>query len=111
MREVIAMNDTVDVIIPVEPEAARFLANPETREAAGHVLSGLLRGASVRDVVAEALADVRKEVRANGATDEAIDAEIAAWRAERPVQSSCWMRRPFKRFDLLLPILHTSALL
>jgi hypothetical protein len=38
----------------------------------------------VRDVLAEAIADVKREARANGLTDEDIDAELAAWRAERP---------------------------
>jgi hypothetical protein len=55
------------------------------REAAGRVLSGLLKGGRVRDVLAEAIADVKLEARANGLTDEDIDAELAAWRAERPV--------------------------
>lgn len=31
----------------------------------------------------EAIADAKREARANGLTDEDIDAELEAWRAER----------------------------
>ena len=68
----------------VLPEVARALESPARREAAGRVLSGLLKGGRVRDVLAEAIADVKREARANGLTDEDIDAELAAWQAERP---------------------------
>ena len=77
------MDDKVDVTIPVEPEVARALENPARREAAGRVLSSLIKGGRVRDVLAEAIADVKREARANGLTDEDIDAELEAWRAER----------------------------
>ena len=38
------MDTTVDVIIPVDAEAARALESPARREAAGRYLSGLLKG-------------------------------------------------------------------
>jgi len=79
------MNDRVDVTIPVEPEVAKALENPVRREAAGRVLSGLLKGGHLRDTLAEAIADAKREARAKGLTDEAIDAELQAWRAERHV--------------------------
>jgi hypothetical protein len=84
MSEEARMDQTVDVIIPVEPEIAQALASPERRAAAGRVLSGLLKEGRVRDVLAEAIADVKREARANGLTDDAVDAELAAWRTERP---------------------------
>jgi hypothetical protein len=34
-------------------------------------------------VLAEAIADLKQEAHANGLTDADIDAELAAWRAER----------------------------
>jgi hypothetical protein len=77
------MDDMVDVTIPVDPDVARALEDPARREAAGRVLSGLLKGGQIRDVLAEAIADVKREARANGLTDEDVDAELAAWRAER----------------------------
>jgi hypothetical protein len=77
------MDNTVDVTIPVEPEAARALESPARREAAGRYLSGLLKGGGLRDVLGEAIADAKREARANGLTDEDIDTELEAWRAER----------------------------
>lgn len=76
------MDDHVDVTIPVEPEIARALESPARREAAGRVLSGLLKGAHLRDVLGEVIADAKREARANGLTDDDIDAELEAWRAE-----------------------------
>jgi hypothetical protein len=70
------MNDRVDVTIPVEPEVAKALENPVRREAAGRVLSGLLKGGHLRDTLAEAIVDAKREARAKGLTDEAIDAEL-----------------------------------
>ena len=79
------MNDMVDVTLPVEREAAEALATPARREAAGRVLNGLLKGGRLGDILAEAIADAKREARAAGLMDEAIDAELAAWRAEPPV--------------------------
>ena len=77
------MDDLVDITIPVDPEVATALKNRARREAAGRVLSGLLKGRHVRDILAEALADAKREARANGLTDADIDSELDAWRAER----------------------------
>ena len=77
------MNDTVDVTLPVEREAAQALATPARREAAGRVLSGLLKGGRLGDLLAEAIADAKREARAAGLTDADIDAELEAWRTER----------------------------
>ena len=77
------MDTTVQVTLPVDAEAAKALETPARRQAAGRYLSGLLKGERVRDVLAEAIADAKREARASGLTDEAIDAELEAWRAER----------------------------
>lgn len=76
------MDDHVDVIIPFEPEIARALDNPVRRQAVGRVLSGLLKGGHLRDVLGEVIAAAKREARANGLTDADIDAELQAWRAE-----------------------------
>lgn len=81
--EEVQMDEQVDVTIPVEPAVARALASPARRQAAGRVLSGLLTGGHLPEVLAEAIADAKREARANGLTDEDIDAELDAWRAER----------------------------
>ena len=77
------MDSTVDVTLPVDAEAAKALDSPARREAAGRYLSGLLKDGRVRDVLAEAITDGKREARASGLTDEAIDAELEAWRADR----------------------------
>jgi hypothetical protein len=77
------MDNTVDVIIPVEAEAAKALDSQARREAVGRYLSGLLKGGRARDVLAEAIAEAKREARAHGVTDEEIDAELGEWRAER----------------------------
>lgn len=77
------MDTTVEVTLPVDVEAAKALNAPARREAAGRYLSSLLTGGRVRDVLAEAIADVKREARASGLTDEDIDAELDAWRTER----------------------------
>jgi hypothetical protein len=77
------MNETVEVMIPVDAEAARALESPARREAVGRYPSALLKGGRVGDVLAGTIADAKREARANRLTDEDIDAEIEAWRAER----------------------------
>jgi hypothetical protein len=63
------MGDRVDVAIPFEPEIARALENPVRREAAGRVLSGLLKGGHLRDVLGEVIAAAKRDARGNGLTD------------------------------------------
>ena len=77
------MDTTVEVTLPVDAEAAKALNNPARREAAGRYLSGLLTGGRVRDVLAEAIGEAKREARASGLMDEDIDAELEAWRGER----------------------------
>jgi hypothetical protein len=77
------MDTTVDVTLPVDAEAAKALDSPARRAAAGRYLSGLLKGRRVPSALAEAIADAKREARASGLTDEDIDAELEAWRAER----------------------------
>ena len=72
----------IDVVIPMDPEAAKALDSPARREAAGRALSALLIGDRLPAVLAEAIADAKREARANGLTDSAIESELAAWRAE-----------------------------
>ena len=73
------MDNTVDITIPVATEAAKALDSPVRREAAGRYLSSLLTGGRIPEAIAEA----KREACANGLTDEEIDAELAAWQAER----------------------------
>jgi hypothetical protein len=77
------MDNTIDVPIPIDVEAASALEAPARREAAGRYLSSLLKEGRLPAVLAEAIAEAKQEARANGLTDDDIDAEFAAWRAER----------------------------
>jgi hypothetical protein len=71
------------VTIPVESEVAQVLANPVRREAVEGVPCKLIKDEQVRDVLADAIADVKREAPANGLTVADIDAELADWRSER----------------------------
>ena len=79
------MTDTVMVEIPVTPEAAEALGNdPERRERIGKLVSSMLRPQSPsEDPLAAILASIKTLARADGLTDEEIEAELAAYNAER----------------------------
>jgi hypothetical protein len=75
---------SVDVTIPVEPEAAAALVDPRNREAVGRLISRVLRRRAGPSPLAEAIAELKAEARAAGLTDADIDAELAACNTERP---------------------------
>jgi hypothetical protein len=77
------MDRTVDVTIPVEPEAAAALADARNREAVGRLVSRVLRPRSGPSPLAQAITELKAEARAAGLTDAEIDAELAAYNAER----------------------------
>ena len=77
------MEGTVEVTIPVEPEAAAALADARNRAAVGRLVSRVLRPRAGPSPLAEAIAELKTEARAAGLTDAEIDAELAAYNAER----------------------------
>jgi hypothetical protein len=77
------MGKTVDVTIPVEPEAAAALADARNREAVGRLVSRVLRPASGPTPLARAIAEMKADARAAGLSDADIDAELAAYNTER----------------------------
>lgn len=77
------MPDTVDVLIPVEPDAASALADVRNREAVGRLVSRVLRPRAGPSPLARAIAELKADARAAGLTDADIDAELAAYNAER----------------------------
>ena len=77
------MDKTVDVTIPVEPEVAAALVDPRSREAVGRLVSRVLRPRAGPSPLAEAIAELKADARAAGLTDADIDAELAAYNAER----------------------------
>ncbi|MGA9865204.1 MAG: hypothetical protein WBQ75_02050 [Acetobacteraceae bacterium] len=77
------MESMVDVTIPVEPDIAAALSDPEKREAAGRLLSRVLRPKAGLDPLIQAIARLKAHAHAAGLTDEIIDEELAAYNAER----------------------------
>jgi len=77
------MEKTVDVTIPVEPEAAAALADARNREAVGRLVSRVLRPAAGPTPLARAIAEMKADARAAGLSDADIDAELAAYNAEQ----------------------------
>jgi len=77
------MDKTIDVVIPVEPEAAEALADSRNREAVGRLISRVLRPTSGPTPLAQAIADMKAEARSAGLADAEIDAELVAYKAER----------------------------
>ena len=78
------MNDTVTASIPVTPEAAKLLRDTDRAHKIGRLVSDILRPTSPEtDPLAVLIAAVKADARAGGLTDEEIDAELAAYNAER----------------------------
>jgi hypothetical protein len=77
------MDRTVDVIIPVAAEAAAALADARNREAVGRLVSRVLRPGGGPTPLARAIARLKAEARSAGLSDAEIDAELAAYNAER----------------------------
>lgn len=78
------MSDEVMATIPVTPEAARLLDDPDRARRIGKLVSDMLRPASPdTDPLAALIAEVKADARAGGLTDEEIEAELAAYNAER----------------------------
>ena len=77
------MSDTVEVKIRVEREAAAALRDARNRDAVGRLVSRVLRSHSGPSALARAIAELKAEAGAAGLTDGEIDAELAAYNAER----------------------------
>ena len=75
---------TVLVEIPVSAESAQILEDATERVRAGRLLDDVLKAERFKDdPLFHAIRQVKAEARAAGLTDEDIDAELAAYNAER----------------------------
>jgi hypothetical protein len=72
----------VDVVISVEAETAAALSDTRKREAVGRIVSRILRPHPDHDLLVDAMGRLG-DAHAKGLTDEAINAELAAHKAER----------------------------
>lgn len=80
------MTDVVMIEIPVTPEAAAALGDAQVRERIGKLVSNVLKPKSAGDdPLVAVFASIKAAVQADGMSDEEIDAELAAYNAERRV--------------------------
>src|SRR5216683_8336070 len=78
------MSDVVMVEIPVTPEAAEALGDLARRRRIGKLVSSMLHPQSPGDdPLAVIFASIKSAARADGLTDEEIEAELAARSEER----------------------------
>jgi hypothetical protein len=77
------MNEVVTIEIEVAPETAEALRDPRRRQAVGRLVDRMVRPAKGSDPLARVLMETRRAARKAGLSDADIDAEIAAYRAER----------------------------
>lgn len=75
---------TVDVVIPIEDAAARQLqADPLKRAALGRLISEWMSAGDHGERLIGAMRQMSAEAAARGLTDDILEAELAAYNAER----------------------------
>lgn len=77
------MTQLTKIEIPVEPETAEALTDTKRREAVGRLIDRIVRPSASDDPLSALLAATAQKAREAGLTDEDIDAELAAHKAER----------------------------
>jgi Glu-tRNA(Gln) amidotransferase subunit E-like FAD-binding protein len=73
----------VMVEIPVDEKTAAALADPHRLEAVGQLVNLMINPTADADPLALLLETTRREAEAAGITQQDIDDELAAWKAER----------------------------
>ncbi len=76
------MPDTIPVTIDLEPAAAAVLGNDAKRAWVGRIVSRMLQPASIERLI-EVMDAISAEAARRGLTDEILEAELAAYNAER----------------------------
>jgi hypothetical protein len=76
------MPDTVPVTIDLEPAAAAMLGDDARRAWVGRIVSRMLQPASIERLV-EVMDAISAEAERRGLTEEILEAELAAYNAER----------------------------
>ena len=78
------MDDSIRIEIEVTPEAAAALRDETRRRSIGRMVSELMSRKRFEDHPLRRLfAEIKEHARADGLTDEEIDAELKRHRAER----------------------------
>ncbi len=78
--------NTVDIAIPVDASVAAALDDAAVRAMAGRLVSRMLQPASIEDLFGTMDA-ISAEAAKRGLTDEMLEAELAAYNAERRERS------------------------
>jgi hypothetical protein len=74
---------TVTVQLQLDAETAARLTDPRQLAAVTELVKHAVRPTTEHDPLALLLLQTRRDATAAGLTDEDIDAELAAWKAER----------------------------
>ena len=77
------MNQITSIEIHVETATAQALADPRRREAIGRLVDRMVRPTMENDPLAAVLETTVRRAQEAGLTDVDIDAELAAYNAER----------------------------
>ena len=77
------MAGVVEVLIPVEAEAAAALTDARKREAIGRIVSRILRPTPDHDPLLEAMERLSADAKAKCLTRDTVEAELAAHKTER----------------------------
>jgi hypothetical protein len=77
------MASFVDIVIPVEAEAAAALTDSRKREAVGRIVSRIVRPQPDHDPLLEAMEALSADAKVKGLTEETLEIELAAHKAER----------------------------
>jgi hypothetical protein len=75
--------DIVEIVIPVEAEAAAALTDTRKREAVGRIVSRILRPLPDHDPLLDAMQRLSVDAKGKGLTPETLEAERTAHKAER----------------------------
>lgn len=78
----------VKVEIPVDEDVAADLAEPVRLAAVGQLVSRMLRPTASSDPLGQLLDEIGHRAEIAGLTQQAIDQELAAWKAERAARRS-----------------------
>jgi hypothetical protein len=77
------VNPVTTIQIPVEPDTARALTDARRRIAVGRLVDRMVRPTREDDPLAAILEATARTVQEAGLTDDEVDAELAAYNAER----------------------------
>lgn len=77
------MNQIATIPVPVEAETAKALTDPRRLAAVGRLIDRMVRPTSADDPLAAVLEASARAAQQAGLTDQDIEAELAAYNAER----------------------------